>query len=72
MNGEDRRGMGVAEVEFTNKMTSITVYAKSVFYGMNGEERRGLGAEVELTNKMSPIYRMPKTYSKELNILRLR
>ena len=47
MNGEDRRGMGVAEVEFTNKMTSITVYAKN---GLNGEERRGLGAEVELTN----------------------
>ena len=51
MNGEDRRGLGVAEVEFTNKMTPLQ-YAKNV---LNGEERRGLGAEVELTNKMSPI-----------------
>ena len=51
MNGEERRGLGVAEVKFTNRMTPIP-YAKNVF---NGEERRGLGAEVELTNKMTPI-----------------
>ena len=48
MNGEERRGVGVAEVEFTNKMTTIyrmqKAYSKKL---INREERRGQGVEVE-------------------------